>query len=249
MARLGNRVFSYTSSCTGSPGRSIVRLSLSRRNSHNRTLPRKTVPRKLVARFAVFLVGLPLRPMFRPPRLPFGLSSRCRTYATRKPEKPPARFPDPLKNDSNAVVTALQDDSNLTFIYRPPPSVPSPHSTTLDPASPLLKSPTPSNGSGGPFPPLLRPSSYKPEPERVSREVIEKIRELRLSEPGTYSRTKLAKMFNCTPNFISKIAALRRPQRKQFRGKLEAEHVAVRERWGERKATVVAIRQKRREFW
>ncbi|KAI6114117.1 mitochondrial ribosomal protein subunit L20-domain-containing protein [Pisolithus sp. B1] len=188
-------------------------------------------------------------PMFRP-RLPFGLSSRCRTYATRRPEKPPARCPDPLKSNSNAVVTALQDDSNLTFIYRPPPSVPSPHSTTLDPASPLLKSPTRSiNGSGGPLPPLLRPSSYKPEPERVSQEVIEKIRGLRLSDPRTYSRTKLAKMFNCTPNFISKVAALRRPQRKQFMGKLEAEHAAVRERWGERRATVVAIRQKRREFW
>ncbi|KAI5986784.1 mitochondrial ribosomal protein subunit L20-domain-containing protein [Pisolithus marmoratus] len=188
--------------------------------------------------------------MFRPRLLPLSSSSRCRTYATRRPEKPPARFPDPLKNNSNTVATTLQDDHNLTFIYRPPPSVPSPHSTTLDPASPLLKpQPSLSNGSGGRLPPLLRPSSYKPQPERVSREVIEKIRELRLSEPRTYSRTKLAKMFNCTPNFISKIAALRRPQRKQFTGELEAKHAAVRERWGERKATVVAIRQKRREFW
>lgn len=195
-----------------------------------------------------FAHGL-LRHMFRP-RLPFALSSRCRTYATRRPEKPPARFPDPLKNTSNAVVTTLQDDNNLTFIYRPPPSVPSPHSTTLDPASPLLKPRTPSNGGdSGPLPPLLRPSSYKPELERVSREVIEKIRALRLSQPRTHSRTKLAKMFNCTPNFISKVAALPRPQRKQFMGELKAEHAAVRGRWGERKATVVAIRQKRREFW
>ncbi|KAI6005395.1 hypothetical protein EDC04DRAFT_2784305 [Pisolithus marmoratus] len=169
--------------------------------------------------------------MLRPRLLPLSSSSRCRTYATRRPEKPPARFPDPLKNNSNAVVTTLQDDHNLTFIYRPPPSVPSPHSTTLDPASPLLKpQPSLSNGSGGRLPPLLRPSSYEPQPERVSREVIEKIRELRLSEPRTYT-------------------ALRRPQRKQFTGELEAKHAAVRERWGERKATVVAIRQKRREFW
>ncbi|KAL4073154.1 mitochondrial ribosomal protein subunit L20-domain-containing protein [Scleroderma yunnanense] len=182
--------------------------------------------------------------MFRP-RLPLNLS-RCRAYATRRPEKPPARFPDPLKNNPNATVTTLED-SNLTFIHRPPPSIPTPYSTTLDPASPLLRASASSTEER--MPPLLRPSSYKPEPERVSREDIEKMRELRLSNPRMYSRTKLAKMFNCTPHFISKIAALPRPQRKQFGRELEAEHNTARERWGERKATVAAIRKKRREFW
>ncbi|KAG6336754.1 hypothetical protein ID866_2323 [Astraeus odoratus] len=125
--------------------------------------------------------------------------------------------------------------------------MPTPDSTTLDPASPLLKASRPP--AGEPMPPLLRPSSYKPEPERLSRDDIEKIRELRLSDPRTYSRTTLAKMFKCTPHFISKIAALPRPQRKQLSREFEAEHEAVRERWGERKATIVAIRKKRREYW
>ncbi|KIJ64469.1 hypothetical protein HYDPIDRAFT_111796 [Hydnomerulius pinastri MD-312] len=181
--------------------------------------------------------------MFKP-RLTLN-ASRCRTYATRRPEKPPARFPEPLKNSPNATVTTLEG-SKLTFIHRPPPTAPSPHSTTADPASPLLKSATP---TGGTMPPFLRPSSYRPELEPVSQEDMEKIRQLRLSDPNTYSRNKLAKMFSCTPNLVSKIAALPRTQRKQLVKKQETEHAAIREGWGERKATFVAIRQKRRQFW
>ncbi|KAG1748666.1 mitochondrial ribosomal protein subunit L20-domain-containing protein [Suillus lakei] len=133
-----------------------------------------------------------------------------------------ARFPDPL-------------DENLTFIHRPPPTAPSPHSTTLAPASPLLKSPTPSN-KHAPMPPLLRPSAYNAAPSRMSDKDMEQLRKLRLSNPEKYSRAKLAKLFKCTPNFVSKVAALPRPQRKE-------------EQWGEKKATFVAIKQKRREFW
>ncbi|KAG1906469.1 uncharacterized protein F5891DRAFT_1002495 [Suillus fuscotomentosus] len=147
-----------------------------------------------------------------------------RGYATRIAEKPPARFPDPLLNAPNVAVKTLKDE-NLTFIHRPPPTVPSPHSTTLAPASPLLKSPTPSN-KHAPMPPFLRPSAYNAAPLRM-----------------------FAKLFKCTPNFVSKIAALPRPKRKEFARKMEAEHETVREQWGEKKATFVAIKQKRREFW
>ncbi|KAH7922037.1 hypothetical protein BV22DRAFT_687079 [Leucogyrophana mollusca] len=179
------------------------------------------------------------------PRLSLNLAFR-RSYATRRPEKPPARFPDPLLSTPAATVKTLRDE-NLTFIHRPPPTAPTPHSTTLEPASPLLRRPT--RAKRVPMPPLLRPSAYKPEPARLSQEDMARIRELRLSNPSAYSRTKLAKMFRCTPNFVSTIAALPRPQRKVFAKKMETEHEAVREKWGEKKATFVAIRQKRREFW
>ncbi|OAX36662.1 hypothetical protein K503DRAFT_286628 [Rhizopogon vinicolor AM-OR11-026] len=178
------------------------------------------------------------------PRLSLCLS---RSYATRIAEKPPARFPDPLLNNPSAGVKTLKDE-NLTFIHRPPPTAPSPHSTILAPASPLLKSPTPPN-KRAPMPPLLRPSAYKAAPSRMSDEDITRLRKLRLSDPEIYSRGKLAKMFKCTPNFVSKVAALPRPQRKEFVKKMEVEHEAVREQWGEKKATFVAIKQKRREFW
>ncbi|KAH7885366.1 mitochondrial ribosomal protein subunit L20-domain-containing protein [Phlebopus sp. FC_14] len=178
------------------------------------------------------------------PRSSF-ISTTRRTYATRRAEKPPARFPDPLKNSPNATVTTLEK-SNLTFIHRPPPTAPSPHSTTLSPASPLLRPPTP---TGGPIPPMLRPSSYKPEPERLSAEDLEKMRELRLQDPSTYTRSKLAKMFNCSPNLVYKVAALPKTQRKELAKKQETEHTRIRAGWGEKKATFVAIRQKRREYW
>ncbi|EGN92121.1 hypothetical protein SERLA73DRAFT_147658 [Serpula lacrymans var. lacrymans S7.3] len=179
------------------------------------------------------------------PRLPLNLTA-IRSYATRIAEKPPARFPDPLANATNATVKVLPED-NLTFYHRPPPSAPTPFSTTLEPASPLLK--RASRTKRVPMPPLLRPSAYKPDPVRMSDENVQKIRELRLSDPETYSRTKLAKMFKCTPNFVSKVAALPRPQRKQFSKKMETEHEEIREGWGEKKSTYTAIRQKRREFW
>lgn len=179
-------------------------------------------------------------------RFRFGSSlARCRTYATRRPEKPPARFPDPLPNNPSAVVTPLEGDK-LTFIRRPPPSAPSPFSTTLDPASPLLR---PATSAGGALPPLLRPSEYRPEPERLSKEDIEKLRTLRRSNPDVYSCSKLAKMFNCTPSFVSQVAALPRPLRKAFGRKQQAKVDAVKAGWGERKSTIRAIKEKRRQFW
>ncbi|KAG2151369.1 mitochondrial ribosomal protein subunit L20-domain-containing protein [Suillus clintonianus] len=178
------------------------------------------------------------------PRLSLWLT---RSYATRIAEKPPARFPDPLLNQPNTFVKTLKDE-NLTFIHRPPPTAPSPYSTTLAPASPLLKSPTSFN-KNAPMPPLLRPSAYKVAPSRMSDKDMEQLRKLRLSNPEKYSRAKLAKLFKCTPNFVSKVAALPRAQRKEFSRKMEAEHETIREQWGEKKATFVAIKQKRREFW
>lgn len=165
-----------------------------------------------------------------------------RTYATR----PPARVTDPLLNNPNAVVTRLEGDK-LTFIHRPPPSAPSPFSTTLHPASPLLR-PATSTGSG-PRPPLLRPSEYRPAPERLSKEDMDKLRSLRRSNPDLYSCSKLAKMFNCTPSFVSQVAALPRSLRKAFARKQQAKLDAVKAGWGERKTTLRAIKEKRRQFW
>ncbi|KAI9568606.1 mitochondrial ribosomal protein subunit L20-domain-containing protein [Boletus coccyginus] len=173
----------------------------------------------------------------------------CRTYATRRPEKPPARFPDPLRNNPRAVVTPLEG-GKLSFIHRPPPSAPSPHSTTLDPASPLLR-PATAMGSGAPspLPPLLRPSAYKPAPPRLSTEDIEKLRTLRRTNPRVYSCTKLASMFDCTPGFVSQVAALPRALRRAFATRQAAKVEVVKAGWGERKATVRAIKERRRAFW
>lgn len=186
------------------------------------------------------------------PRTSFGLA--IRTYGTRthvmprthKAHKPPPRPTDPLNNNPHAGVQQLYDE-NLTFIHRPPPTAPTPFSTTLQPASPLLRPPTKSNN--GHLPPLLRPSAYVKEPPRLGTKQIEEIRRLRQEDPEKYSRGKLANMFNCTTHFIAQVAALPPTKRKQFTKRREKEHEKIREGWGERKTLFVDIRKKRREFW
>ncbi|KAH0831915.1 hypothetical protein J3R83DRAFT_12798 [Lanmaoa asiatica] len=56
-------------------------------------------------------------------------------------------------------------------------------------------------------------------------------------------------MFNCTPSFVSQVAALPRSLRRAFARKQEVKVQAVKARWGERKSTFRAIGEKRRQFW
>ncbi|KAL6308431.1 mitochondrial ribosomal protein subunit L20-domain-containing protein [Sparassis latifolia] len=164
----------------------------------------------------------------------------CRTYATRLPQRPPYRAPDPLKNNPNAV--SLPED--LTFIHRPPPSAPSPLSYTTSPASPLLH-PEPSSSSS--LPPLLR--TDKPQSPRLSQEDLLKIRKLRVEDPLTWTRSKLAKEFNCTPNFIGRAAAMKVRDRKKVLAQRDEEHEKARGLWGEKKSLFREIAKKRRDFW
>ncbi|KAI0632438.1 mitochondrial ribosomal protein subunit L20-domain-containing protein [Trametes polyzona] len=179
------------------------------------------------------------------PRLPFSLRlPLTRSYATRLPERPPYRAPDPLVNNPHAVYQELSD-ANATFIHRPPPTAPSPLSYTTSPASPLLKDgPTPVTGE---LPPVV--GRTVPQQARVSDEDIAKIRQLRREDPEKWTRTRLAKEFNCTPWFVSKVSSLTAAQRRQALQKREAEHAAAREKWGERKSLQQEVRKKRKEFW
>lgn len=190
-----------------------------------------------------------------PPTSSFSLRFlTVRTYGTRthvmprthKAHRPPPRPTDPLTNNVNAGVQQLEDE-NLTFIHRPPPTAPTPFSTILDPASPLLRPPAKVENER--LPPLLRPSAYVKEPPRVTPEQILEIRRLRREDPEKYSRSRLAEMFNCTTHFVAQVAALPPTQRKQFWKRQEQEHEEIRERWGKRKSLIMDIRKKRRAFW
>ncbi|KAF8724908.1 hypothetical protein AX14_008475 [Amanita brunnescens Koide BX004] len=155
--------------------------------------------------------------------------------------------PDPLENNPKAVVTQLSEE-NLTFIHRPPPTAPSPYSLTTAPASPLLwQYPTPPDDT--PLPPVSRARLYKPQPERLPEEDVEKIRQLRRSDPETYTRQKLAQMFGCTQTFVGAVAGLKKSLRKKVIRKEAARFERQREAWSEQKVTARAIRGKRRELW
>ncbi|KAJ4482233.1 mitochondrial ribosomal protein subunit L20-domain-containing protein [Lentinula aciculospora] len=176
-----------------------------------------------------------------------------RNYASKWPrpkpgtsERPPYRAPDPLINNSSVTVTPLLDE-DLTFIHRPPPTAPSPISYTTNPVSPLLRPPLPSNSTA--LPPLLRPSASKSAPPRVTAEQITEIRRLRSLDPVKWTRGQLAKKFHCTQRFVALVAATKKTTRAKLIQRRDAEHEANRVKWSEKRSLVVAISQKRRQYW
>ncbi|KAF9527575.1 mitochondrial ribosomal protein subunit L20-domain-containing protein [Crepidotus variabilis] len=181
-------------------------------------------------------------------------------------ERPPYRAGDPLVGNPKAKVTKLVEGApelgqpELTFIHRPPPSAPSPFSLTTSPASPLL---VPKNDSTTTrLPPLIRPiksvhseqtasgaGAASSMPPRMSDADLEKLQELRRSDPFKYSRAKLAEMFNCTPAFVGMVAPLTKSQCKSTHKVLGEKHERSRDKWSEKHSIVMAIRKKRKELW
>jgi len=173
-----------------------------------------------------------------------------RCYSTRLPTKPPPKVPDPL-----AEVPKVQLEDNLTFVHRPPPTIPTPESFTTAPSSPLLRLPFQPQGSktsltDPSLPPISRPSLIpKKQYSRMTDEDIQSMRELRHSDPVKWTRTKLATQFNCSPGFVSLMAGLKSSDWKKQVRNVASEHQLVREKWGEKRALLQKIRAKRRDFW
>ena len=98
----------------------------------------------------------------------------CSRFYATGPERPPMRRPDPRLNNPDATTTQLPDD--LTFIHRPPPSLPSAYSYTTNPASPLHRPPTDAP-EDTPLPPALR--DIRLPKTRLTDEQIQEMRRLR----------------------------------------------------------------------
>lgn len=159
-------------------------------------------------------------------------------------ERPPPKYVDPLaSNDTASRVTSLED--NLTFIHRPPPTTPTPHSLTTNPASPLLR---PATSSSAALPPLVHPNTKAPPPP-VPEKTVRQIRSLREKNPGVYTRGYLAKRFGVTQNFVGQVAALKKPLRKKVIAKRDEKHEEDRKEWSDRHSLVKAIQHKRKEMW
>lgn len=166
-----------------------------------------------------------------------------RAYATRLPQKPPYRAPDPLVKNPNAVYQNLPED--LTFIHRPPPTAPSPLSYTTSPLSPLLQEKA--SPADVPLPPTMRAEA---QPSHlVSDEEIAEIRRLRREDGEKWTRAALAKRFNCSQYFIMRIASMDNKARKKVLAKRDQEHEEFRSKWGEKKAFFKEAAKKRKEFW
>jgi hypothetical protein len=175
-----------------------------------------------------------------------------RWYATRRPERPPQKIKDPLLASPNAEVHDLPD--GLAFIHRPPPTKESVFSTTMDPASPLLRrraEKTRADVSDGTVsvPPRMRRSREFPSNRVLGEAEFAEMRRLRQEDPIQYTRGKLAKMFNCSPFLVGQQCPLDTESRRDANKRLESEHAEVRSKWGEGKIMAHAARQRRREFW
>jgi hypothetical protein len=168
-----------------------------------------------------------------------------RGYATRLPQRPPMRHPDPLSKNPNAVSTSLPED--LTFIHRPPPSPPTPHSYTVNPSSPLLQTETSTSSPASALPPPLK-NATQAHP-RLPEEKISEMRRLRRENPAFYTRSWLANKFGCSPSFVSYVAPLSPSQQRAALAKRDRKHEKTSARWGEKTALVREIRRKRKEFW
>ena len=92
------------------------------------------------------------------------------------------------------------------------------------------------------------PNVYRSDPERkyhLTPQDVEEIRSLRLSDPMTWSRHKLAKRFECSPLFIALVCEAS-PEKKQIqRQVLEA----VQSQWGPKRRMAREDRKLRREAW
>jgi len=179
----------------------------------------------------------PTRSLFLP------LIRRRKTH--RLPDKPQHKVPDPLTSDPAVVHQALSDD--LTFIYRPPPTAPTPFSYETAPASPLLQAQTSAPKNDTLLPPPMR--TLTPEAPRMAQEAIAQMRALRAEDPKKWTRSVLAKRFNCTSSFVQTVAPLKAADRKAASSSREEQHQTFRDKWGEKRAFNQEVRRRRRELW
>ncbi|KAL2862909.1 mitochondrial 54S ribosomal protein mL58 [Aspergillus lucknowensis] len=135
------------------------------------------------------------------------------------------------------------------IIYNPPSSTSSVYETPTKFLPPndvrrALRSDAPSNSQNvDELPPASKSSPEKRY--HLTRSDVEEIRKLRLSDPMTWSRWKLAKRFNCSPMFIA-MACEASPQKKEIQKQVLE---AVQSRWGAKRRMAREDRELRKESW
>ncbi|PAV17496.1 60s ribosomal l20 [Pyrrhoderma noxium] len=145
----------------------------------------------------------------------------ARTYATRRPVRPPLKVIDPLLSSPNATAVKLED--GMTLIHRPPPSAPSVFSTTALPASPLLLS---KRSDSETVPPRLRKERIYGN-HVLTEDDFAKMQKLRDENPSYYTRSRLAKLYKCPPFLVAQKRTMGRTQEYSKRNKEKAKGVLV----------------------
>lgn len=134
------------------------------------------------------------------------------------------------------------------IVYNPPSSAPSVYHTPNKflPSNDARKSMTSEQSITMNVKEL--PGVYKPSEDgkyHLTPSDVEEIRQLRLSDPMTWSRHKLAKKFECSPLFIAMVCEASPEKKAIQRQVLES----VQSRWGPKRRMAREDRQLRRETW
>ncbi|OJJ43341.1 hypothetical protein ASPZODRAFT_169366 [Penicilliopsis zonata CBS 506.65] len=150
-----------------------------------------------------------------------------------------------LKPDSSFGLSTDQIYDHI--IHNPPSSAPSVYHTPTKFLPPGDVRSTLRAGTSVPNSEAL-PTLFKSDTTKkyhLKQSDIEEIRRLRLSDPMSWSRWKLAKRFECSPLFIAMVCEAS-PEKKEIQKKVLE---AVQSRWGIKRRIAREDRQLRKETW
>ncbi|KAL4959973.1 mitochondrial 54S ribosomal protein mL58 [Aspergillus stella-maris] len=138
------------------------------------------------------------------------------------------------------------DKSHDHIIYNPPSSSPSVYHTPTkflptDDARRTLRPNSPEDTDK--LPAAFKPTNHKKY--HLTPSDVKEIRNLRLSDPLTWSRGKLAKRFDCSRMFIAHVCEAS-PQKKEMQKQVLE---AIKSRWGAKRRMAREDRQLRKEAW
>lgn len=139
------------------------------------------------------------------------------------------------------------------IVFNPPSSAPSPYYTPVaflprnDPRRRLLAEShshaNPYQGPDDPLPPAVR-KPHEKKYHLTDKDIVE-IRRLRTEDPSTWTRTKLAEKFECSPFFVGMVVPVSEERLKQKRLELEE----VKSKWGPKRRIAREQRAARRATW
>lgn len=179
---------------------------------------------------------------------PKGFLGTIRTFSSsaRKMRNTPARHPrDPL--DTSVHASRFSLPTRETFVVRPAPSQPSSR-MSVPAAETLFAAPAPiSETELAGLPPALRKHHRQARlaTNVLSPEKVAELQQLRAQDPFKFTAGKLAKMFGCSPTFVSIVA----PAPKNVRKARQAETELKRATWGMNKRVAHEQRAERRALW
>ncbi|OJK00612.1 hypothetical protein ASPACDRAFT_77465 [Aspergillus aculeatus ATCC 16872] len=184
--------------------------------------------------------------------LPFLLPSSCELMplTSRRSQSSYRRTKQRLRVKPDASFgSSLGQVERDHIVYNPPSSSPSVYHTPAKflPSDDIRRSLVGDTSISQQNHAELASLNKSPGPKRYHlnpSDVLE-IRRLRTSDPMTWSRSKLAKRFDCSPLFISMVCGASREKKEMQKQVLEA----VQSRWGTKRRMAREDRTLRKESW